>query len=381
LVLGMADNSSTAPEFESVVPFDSIGTLIIVKATVNHGQEYRFLVDTGAGGSLIDKKAAAALNLWKGSQEKVTDALGVQENGDKVILDSFRIGKFEFTQYQATVTDLSNLSDYGIRIDGIVGASFLKFFKVKIDYDRQQISFSKQTNWPDKDERMYNRYKMKLKTSPSGHIYAEFKLNHVHESFWGLVDTGAGGVSCLEAPMRYIEQLQPAFNCTVDNNSGIKAGVYGKSDTACTRLFGMKIGKFQQKNLLINFSGINEFIINSKFLAHFTVIINYPASEMALIPNGQKKFETNLLYYGFIAMKDEGGKLRVIKVDENSPASIQRLKINDEIVSIALDNQPLQLDDYFYLPNDQIHTLHLNIRNQFGEREVIIRGEWAFPEI
>lgn len=222
---------------------------------------------------------------------------------------------------------------------------------------------------------------MKLKTSPSGHIYAEFKLNHVHESFWGLVDTGAGGVSCLEAPMRYIEQLQPAFNCTVDNNSGIKAGVYGKSDTACTRLFGMKIGKFQQKNLLINFSGINEFIINSKFLAHFTVIINYPASEMALIPNGQKKFETNLLYYGFIAMKDEGGKLRVIKVDENSPASIQRLKINDEIVSIALDNQPLQLDDYFYLPNDQIHTLHLNIRNQFGEREVIIRGEWAFPEI
>jgi predicted aspartyl protease len=41
---------------ETTIPFESLGNLIIVKVTLNHRREYRFMVDTGASTVVIEAK-------------------------------------------------------------------------------------------------------------------------------------------------------------------------------------------------------------------------------------------------------------------------------------------------------------------------------------
>jgi predicted aspartyl protease len=127
------------------------------------------------------------------------------------MINLLRIGGVEVTNCMATVIDLQKLDSYGIHIDGIIGDNFLKFFKIRIDYNQQKITFSNQIN---QLEEVDSGYKMKLK-SLSGRFFAEFKLSHISNTIPGLIDTGMSGDSYIMAPIKYLEQLKPALNCHI----------------------------------------------------------------------------------------------------------------------------------------------------------------------
>lgn len=117
------------------IPFEYTGNEIIIKARINNGPEGRFIVDTGASQSVIDKSAAAALGPHPISTFSITA-------GSKAVplsytkLGSLTMGDISLNDLPVLVTDLSNVGDHP---QGLIGANILKRFLVTIDFDEKKL--------------------------------------------------------------------------------------------------------------------------------------------------------------------------------------------------------------------------------------------------
>lgn len=130
----------------TAVPFETGPNemAILFPAEVNGRGPYRFLLDTGASGSVIFPPLAAELGL-SGSE---AEAKAVSVLGDLaaqvVTLDSLTALGHTRHAVMAAVIDLVDFTNTatGMRVDGILGYTFLKDFVVEIDYAAHRISLT-----------------------------------------------------------------------------------------------------------------------------------------------------------------------------------------------------------------------------------------------
>jgi predicted aspartyl protease/tetratricopeptide (TPR) repeat protein len=120
------------------VPFEYSGNEILIKAKINSGPEQRFIVDTGASQSVIDKSAANAMGTRAISTFSVT-------SGSKAVplgytkLNSVTIGDITLSDIPVLITDLSGI---GEKPAGLIGANILRRFLVTIDFDEKKLIFA-----------------------------------------------------------------------------------------------------------------------------------------------------------------------------------------------------------------------------------------------
>jgi len=101
---------------------------------------------------------------------------------------------------------------------------------------------------------------------------------------------------------------------------------------------------------------------------------NYSKLEMTLLPNKNKKIETNVLSFGFNAHKDKNGEIRISGILEGSPAEKAGLNAGDEIINFKVNNTNLSFEDVaIFLFGDKDITLYLQIVNNSGKREVMLQ--------
>jgi clan AA aspartic protease (TIGR02281 family) len=125
--------------------------LIIVETTVNGKGPFNFVVDTGASHTVITNQTAQKLGiaLQQAGCCGPTPGRSAQGAGGPVAartttLESIRVGDVEVKDIEAAIVDLTNVSAaLGQALDGIIGKSFMKDFKVIIDYPKQEILFEK----------------------------------------------------------------------------------------------------------------------------------------------------------------------------------------------------------------------------------------------
>ena len=105
-----------------------------------------FVVDTGAGRSVIDKNTAEKLNLLEieGTGGKAGGLGSSKVNVHQVNLKSLKLDQFVLKNLKVYSIDLSHvnntLSAAGANPkQGIIGADLLKKFKAKIDYEREVL--------------------------------------------------------------------------------------------------------------------------------------------------------------------------------------------------------------------------------------------------
>ena len=114
--------------------------LIFVRATVGDGPEGVFLLDTGAGESVIDARYAAATHVKLGDPLTLRGGGGARDarQGEDVHL---RLPGGQSGLIDPTVADLSAVaSGMGQRLDGILGDDFLSQFVVELDYRRRRVA-------------------------------------------------------------------------------------------------------------------------------------------------------------------------------------------------------------------------------------------------
>jgi hypothetical protein len=124
-------------------PFESGpgGAFILLPVRVNNQGPFRFLVDTGASSTVLAPQLARKLGLSghpieamgvQGQLAAETFSLDSLEAAGQVVrqLDSGSVDVFDYTSQAA-----------GTSIEGILGYSFLRQFRVVLDYPKRRIEF------------------------------------------------------------------------------------------------------------------------------------------------------------------------------------------------------------------------------------------------
>jgi len=108
--------------------------LILLPVLINGGGPFDFILDTGAGTSLVSIDLASELNLKTiGSKHGQTAGGAVAVSLAKV--DSIGVGEIKLDDVDVGIVDLSQIGrTVGVKIDGDLGYNFLKHFRITIDY-------------------------------------------------------------------------------------------------------------------------------------------------------------------------------------------------------------------------------------------------------
>jgi predicted aspartyl protease len=115
--------------------------LILVPVAVNDEGPFDFILDTGAGTSLLSTELAKKLDV------KITGSKEGQSAGGKVSVslarvDSLAVGETRLPDIDVGVVDLSHVGKtIGAQIDGDLGYNFIKHFRITIDYRKLEIRF------------------------------------------------------------------------------------------------------------------------------------------------------------------------------------------------------------------------------------------------
>jgi predicted aspartyl protease len=115
--------------------------LILLPVHVNDRGPFDFILDTGAGTSLLSSDLAKQLEV------KVIGSKEGQSAGGKVSVslakvDSLAVGEIELHDVDVGIVDLAQIGKtVGAKIDGDLGYNFLKRFRITLDYRDCEIRF------------------------------------------------------------------------------------------------------------------------------------------------------------------------------------------------------------------------------------------------
>ena len=116
--------------------------LIGVPVRINGDGPYDFVLDTGAGGTVVSPELAKKLGLDVQNMQGIARGLGGDVQLQMAKINSLSVGDSEITNSQVVVLDSSKVSPKGKLIEnGIIGYDFLRNFETVIDYPSKQISF------------------------------------------------------------------------------------------------------------------------------------------------------------------------------------------------------------------------------------------------
>lgn len=115
--------------------------LILLPVEVNDHGPFEFILDTGAGTSLLSTELAEKLKVKVlGSKQGQSAGGAVSVSLAKV--DSVAVGTARLTDLDVGIVDLKQIGAVvGARIDGDLGYNFLKSFRISIDYEKSQLRF------------------------------------------------------------------------------------------------------------------------------------------------------------------------------------------------------------------------------------------------
>ena len=113
---------------------------VIVQATVNDAGPFTFVLDTGAGATILSRRAARLAGLRAGRPVSLYGG-GGRMHGYRAVADAIRAGSTERSAVAVVVADVLGpaSAETGRRLDGILGAPFFAGGVLTIDYPRRAV--------------------------------------------------------------------------------------------------------------------------------------------------------------------------------------------------------------------------------------------------
>ncbi|RDE17231.1 MAG: hypothetical protein C4K48_00435 [Candidatus Thorarchaeota archaeon] len=138
-------NSSTSDEGREKAwyPFEYIDNTHLIRAPVyiNSRGPFDFVIDTGAGSSVITPDLAKLLNLRTEPVNGIARGIGGDVRLELASLDHFSLGSFVQEKMPVAVVDLASVSPRGRLIEnGIIGFDILRRLELTIDYPKKLLA-------------------------------------------------------------------------------------------------------------------------------------------------------------------------------------------------------------------------------------------------
>lgn len=312
------------------------GGVVLIKGVFNDiPDSLNFILDTGSGAISLDSSTAEEFKIPNvPSGRKISGIAGVRDVNyaqyNNLHLPGLTVDSLDF--YINNYDILSSV--YGIKIDGVIGYSFLSRYIVEIDYDKMLITVYSpgKIKYPRRATLLHPIFSalpiLSLKIKDARKIQSRFYL-----------DTGAGLCFLLTkqflADSNFLLKKRKPVTIQVQ-------GFGGKKEMHLTVIKRLQIGPYKFKNVPTNILDDDHNalsypmlsgLIGNDILRRFNVILNYPERTVSLKPNTHYKDAFDYSYSG-MNMYLEDGKIVVDDIVKNSPADKGGIKNGDIIVGV-----------------------------------------------
>ncbi len=148
LMVGIVCAPSAAevkPARPNPVPFTLANQLILLDVRINGKGPFTFVLDTGAGATLLSPELASTLGLKRlGKKGNAVGAAGGKSDVSFGRVESISVGDVTAKNYEVAVLDLADVGKgAGKQLDGILGYTFLRHYRITIDYPKKIVLFEK----------------------------------------------------------------------------------------------------------------------------------------------------------------------------------------------------------------------------------------------
>jgi predicted aspartyl protease len=357
-----------------IIPFELQGHRMVVKVRFNDNpKEYDLIFDTG-GLMMISEDVAAELGLKKGMEVPTWDK---EIKAYLTKTDSIMLGRAKVADMKITIFNF--LQHAGIEdADGLLGSDFLSFYKVAVDYKKQQITLSHSTDPIQPDS---NSFKLKfMKHIMIGAPMVKCTINGNIEEY-GMIDVGMPYGFVM--PLSLMEEFDSSRLELIESVGEMAKWPMSKNETSyLARLESLKIGDLELANIPVIFTDIFSTLIGRDILEQFMFTINYPQKEVMITPFEDMHFKNNLFSPG-INIKKEAAKSIVKGFWKGSPADASGIQIGDEV--LKLNSRPIsdytqgETDSLFN--DDSVTEFEFLIKSGDETKEIMLRKEYLLPII
>ncbi len=252
--------------------------LMLVPVRVNGRGPFEFILDTGAGTSLLTPDLAQSLGIEiTGSKEGHT--AGGPVDVSLATVDSLAVGDVERKAIDVAVTDLSMIGGaVGAKLDGDLGYNFLRHFRLSIDFGTSELKLE----GPARVERFRPRQQTEI-AMRLAHPSKPLILIEAHVGgrgpFQFALDTGTSTTAISPQLVRDLRlEVTPIGPVTT-------GGVQVQMTAA--RVASLRVGRAEQRELDVIVGDFLEMlsraagsrldgIVGYNFLRNYKVVIDYP---------------------------------------------------------------------------------------------------------
>jgi predicted aspartyl protease len=319
-----------------------------VQVSVNNSEPLWFILDTGAGdGSILAKEAADRLGLTRSSETEmhIGAGEGVRVGMSTIPSATLEVAGDTMTVREMMVFPVGHVEPFeGRRVDGLLGADFLRRNVVEIDYAKLKLRIIDPAEYTPNPSAIIVPI-----NADEGFCMAEGTIQRKGEKpipCRFVIDTGVRGTLVLYGPFvkrhRFFETSKPMITATVGGGAG------GETRGDLDRLERLRIGPIEFDNTPVVYSrdSVGVFagedadgIVGGEILRRCKTTFDYPHDRLVLepYPDG-RPFEYDMSGLFLVGQGDDYGRVTVFSVAARTPAAEAKLMKGDEIVSI--DGRP-----------------------------------------
>ncbi len=312
------------------------GGIVILQARVSaYPDTLNFILDTGSGGISLDSSTVERIRIPSAlSNRTIRGIAGIRQvrfaYNNTLHLPGLSVDSLDFH-----INDYDILSSaYGIKIDGIIGYSFLSRYIVKVNYDSLKLDvYTRGTIKYPKGGFILRPYMVTIPIVNAGmrderEVGARFYF-----------DTGAGMCLLLSSDFvddsAFIRKKRRWYHSQAE-------GLGGKAPMLQGVLREVRFGPYKFRNvptyIFDDEYNVTAYpylggLIGNDLLRRFNIIINYPQRDMHLTPNTHFKDEFDYSYTG-LGLYQYGDVVEVGDVMPGSPAESAGFRSGDVLLSV-----------------------------------------------
>jgi len=338
---GMAQEQFTEPPARMItrVPFKQLnGGIVILKARVNEiPDSLNFILDTGSGGISLDSTTCFEYGLVPEPSNRTIRGIGGIKKVGFINNGILHLPGLNVDSLNFHVNDYEILSSvYGLKIDGIVGYSFLNRYIIRMDYDSNYMEVF--TPGEYRYPRGGHILRPSLVTIPIQQLRLKDRGELTNRFYF---DTGAGlNFLISEDYVRDSSVLSPRKRRKPVVTQA--EGLGGRMTMRLTTIKELKLGPYKFRNvptfLFDDEYNVTSYpflggLVGNDLIRRFNVTLNYRKREIHLIPNSHYNDLFDYAYTG-IGMYVENGVVTIEDVASGSPAEAAGIKKGDVILGI-----------------------------------------------
>lgn len=323
--------------FITKVPFFQLsGGIIILKAQFDQfADSLNFVLDTGSGGISLDSSTAEKLKIPMQESDKSIRGIAGVKKVSFAYNHTLSMPGIQVKQLDFHINNYELLTSvYGVKIDGIIGYSFLRRYIVHLDFDKRfmEVFAPGRYKYPKGGQLLRPNFS----TLPLMQATVQDSKTFLNRFIF---DTGAG--LCFLLSRDYVEDSS-VFKSKRKFFLTQAEGLGGKKQMEIAVMKSIKIGNYKFKNVPVHIFeddfNVTNYptlggLIGNDLLRRFNIILNYPEQRIHIKPNNHFNDPFDYSYTGLgIYLID--GQIKVVDIIEGSPGHKAGFKMDDIIFSI-----------------------------------------------